>query len=206
VQNALRRETGVYFDEIDLNVPAGPSDLIIDAGANVGDITSKCARTGATVHAFEPNPVCYAILRRRFSHLPNVRTYNLGVMDRPCFLTLSTPVAHKQFDGIDTTVAASFVAPRSGDIELVETDVECIDLASFIRELGQPVTLLKMDIEGAEIPVLNHMIETGAIDQVRLAIVETHERFSTTLAEATDALRERLITNGMESKVRLDWI
>ena len=63
-----------------------------------------------------------------------------------------------------------------------------------------------MDIEGAEVPVLNHLIDTGGIDQVRLAIVETHERFSAQLAAATDALRDRLKSNGLDSKVRLDWI
>ena len=87
-----------------------------------------------------------------------------------------------------------------------ETEVECIDLASFIRELGRPVTLLKMDIEGAEVSVLNRMIDTGAIDEVQLAIVETHERFSEELAAATNALRERLSAAGMDRKVRLDWI
>ena len=206
LQNAFRKETSVHFDEIDLDVPARPGDIIIDAGANVGDVTSKCARTGATVHAFEPNPVCFEILKKRFSRLPNVRIYNQGVMDKPGSLTLSTPVAHAQYDDLDSTVAASFVAPKSGDVEMRETEVECIDLASFIRELGRPVTLLKMDIEGAEVPVLNRMIDTGAIDEVQLAIVETHERFSDELANATNALRERLSAAGMDHKVRLDWI
>ena len=45
----------------------------------------------ATVHAFEPNPVCFEILKKRFSRLPNVRIYNQGVMDKPGSLTLSTP-------------------------------------------------------------------------------------------------------------------
>ncbi len=131
LQNVLRRQESVHFDEIDLDVPARPGDIIIDAGANVGDVTSKCARTGATVHAFEPNPVCFEILKKRFSRLPNVRIYNQGVMDKPGSLTLSTPVAHEQYDDLDTTVAASFVAPKSGDIEMRETEVECIDLAEL---------------------------------------------------------------------------
>src|SRR5206468_3699259 len=206
LQNVLRREAAVYFAEIDLTVPAAPGDIIIDAGANVGDVTSRCARTGATVHAFEPNPICYSILEKRFAHLPNVQVHNVGLMDKPCSLTLSTPLAHNQYDSIDSTVAASFVASSSDGVEMVETEVECIDLASFIRGLAGPVTLLKMDIEGAEVPVLNHLIDTGDIDQVRLAIVETHERFSPELAAATDALRQRLKSEGLDARVRLDWI
>jgi hypothetical protein len=63
-----------------------------------------------------------------------------------------------------------------------------------------------MDIEGAEIAVLNHLIDTGAIDRVRLAVVETHERFSPELAQATETLRERLRVNRLDGKIRLDWI
>jgi FkbM family methyltransferase len=205
VQNSLRRETAIRLDAIGMTVPAGPGDIIIDAGANVGDVTSLFARTGATVHAFEPNPVCYRIIEKRFANLSNVKTHAAGVMDRPCSLTLSTPKAHHDYDDIDTTVAATFVAQPASDTELVQTDVECIDLADFILNLPRPVTLLKMDIEGAEIPVLNHLMDTGAMDRVQLAVVETHERFSAELAASTEALRERLKATGIEHKVRLDW-
>src|ERR1041385_8565336 len=34
----------------------GPGDIAIDLGAHVGTITERLARTGATVHAFEPDP------------------------------------------------------------------------------------------------------------------------------------------------------
>jgi FkbM family methyltransferase len=204
LQNSLRRETHVRFDEIDLAVPIRPGDIIIDAGANVGDVTSRCARTGATVHAFEPNPVCYAVLEKRFADLANVRTHNLGVMDKACSLTLSTPKADDRYDSLETTVAATFIAPQEHD--LVETTVDCIDLAEFIRGLPGPVKLLKMDIEGAEVAVLNHLMDTAVIDRVELAVVETHERLSDELARETEALRDRLQAHGLAEKVRLDWI
>src|SRR5690348_12928173 len=40
----------------------GPGDIAIDLGAHVGTITERLARTGATVHAFEPDPDAFAIL------------------------------------------------------------------------------------------------------------------------------------------------
>jgi len=206
VQNSLRRETHVYFDEIALAVSILPGDIVIDAGANVGDVTSRCARTGATVHAFEPNPVCYKILQKRFADLPHVHTYNAGVMDRPCSLMLSTPKPHGRYDSVETTVAATFVAPLASETGVLETKVNCIDLAEFIRGLPAPVKLLKMDIEGAEIAVLNHLIDTGIIDRVDLAVVETHERLSEDLSRGTEELRGRLNQMGLEKKIRLDWI
>jgi FkbM family methyltransferase len=205
LQNSLRTETRVYFDEIGCAIPAGPGDIIIDAGANVGDVTSRCARTGATVHAFEPNPVCYAILKKRFAGLSNVRTYNVGVMDKPCSLTLTTPKPDETYDSVETTIAGTFIAPPSG-AEGIETTVECIDLSEFIRTLDRPVTLLKMDIEGAEVAVLNRLLDTGIIDRVDFALVETHERLSDDLARSTAALRDRIKSKGLEQKVRLDWI
>jgi FkbM family methyltransferase len=205
LQNSLRRETAIRLDAIGVSVRAGPADIVIDAGANVGDVTSLCARTGATVHAFEPNPVCYRILEKRFGNLANVNTHAAGVMDKPCRLTLSTPKAHDQFDDVDSTVAGSMMAPALDTREVIQTDVECIDLADFIRKLPRPVTLLKMDIEGAEIAVLNHLIDTGVIERINLTVVETHERFSPELAQATDALRDRLAESGLDQKVRLDW-
>lgn len=202
VQNAVRHEAGVHFAEIGLFVAAGPGDIIIDAGANVGDVTSRCARTGATVHAFEPNPLCYAILKDRFAGLRNVKVHHAGVMDRRGSLYLSTPKAHDNYDPVDMTVAASFVV-KDDEAETVE--VECVDLAEFIQSLGR-VALLKMDIEGAEIPVLNRLLDTRIIDRVEIAVVETHERLSPELAAATGKLRERIATSGLSDRIRLDWI
>lgn len=204
-QYQLRRKDGVFFDEIDLFVPATLGDVIIDGGANVGAITSKCARTGATVHAFEPNPVCYGILRRRFAFQPNVHIHNQGLMDKNCTLTLSTPIAHKGYDTIDTTVAASFVADTY-DAPVTQEQIECIDISDFVQSMGKPIALLKLDIEGAEVAVINRLIETGAINQIKFAVVETHERFSAEQARQTENLRERLKANDLTKKVRLDWI
>jgi FkbM family methyltransferase len=168
----------------------------------VGDVTSRCARTGAIVHAFEPNPLCHAILKRRFARLSNVTVHHAGVMDRKCSLALSTPKPHDQYDTVDMTVAASFVVDDDG---AETTEVDCVDLAEFIQAVGH-VALLKMDIEGAEIPVLNRLLDTGMIDHVGIAVVETHERLSAELAVATANLKERIAASALTDRVRLDWI
>lgn len=61
------------------------------------------------------------------------------------------------------------VAPLSGGGD----DVECVDIASFISDLGEPV-ILKLDIEGAEYDVLAHLINRKVIGQVELLLVEWH--------------------------------
>ena len=62
-----------------------------------------------------------------------------------------------------------------------------------------------MDIEGAEVEVLEKLIESGAIAKVRLALVETHDHKIPELREATDRLRATIDERGL-SHIRLDWV
>jgi FkbM family methyltransferase len=192
------------LQQIGLDLKTGPGDILIDCGANVGDVTSSFARTGALVYAFEPDPLCFSILSKRFSRTPNVVCFNKGVMDRDCSLTLKSPGAHENWDDLDATVSASFV--NESLLPGREAVVPCIDLSQFIGSLGHRVRLLKIDIEGAEIPVINRLIETEVVNAIDLAVVETHEKQQPSLLLETEKLRERIKSLGIEARFRLDWI
>ena len=60
-----------------------------------------------------------------------------------------------------------------------------IGLSSFLRE---PAELLKLDIEGAELDVLQDLTESGAIARVREAVIEYHHN----LPSGTNRLSEFL--------------
>lgn len=53
-----------------------------------------------------------------------------------------------------------------------EQVVDCIDLS---RAIPEETDLLKMDIEGAEFPVLQKLFESGAIQRVKRIAVELHD-------------------------------
>jgi len=53
-----------------------------------------------------------------------------------------------------------------------EKRVDCIDLS---RAISEETDLLKMDIEGAEFPVLKKLFESGAVDCVQRMAVEFHD-------------------------------
>jgi FkbM family methyltransferase len=188
-------------------IDVSPGDIIIDCGANIGDVTSLFARAGATVYAFEPNPLCFTILSKRFRALPMVRCFNQGVIDRHCTLTLTTPSAHQQWDAIETTIVSSFIpgAMHPEKYTVQEVEIECIDIDEFIRSLGRRVRLLKLDVEGAEILIINRLIDAGTIELVDLVAAETHERHIPSLIASTAALRLRIQNAGLGSKIRLDW-
>ena len=194
--------------EIGLELPVGRGDIAIDCGANVGDITSMLARTGAHVYAFEPNPRCFEILAKRFRSFTNVDCVNAGVMDRPGKLTLRVPQAHAHYSTIQASHAGSFEsdALALGHYSITETVVDCIDLAQFILSLGRRIRFVKLDVEGSEIQIIDKMIDTNAIEACDLVEVETHERLSPRLHKETVHLRERIHREGLDEKIRLDWI
>lgn len=204
LQKAMRMNSRIFLAPINLEIETKPGDILIDCGANVGDVTSSFARTGATVYAFEPDPLCFSVLSRRFAVTRSVTCYNQGVMDRECSLILNSVRAHDRWDDLDATVASSFVSNPASNVQ--QPQVRCMDMSDFIVSLNKRIRLLKLDIEGAEIAVINRLSDTGAVDLIDLAIVETHERQQPDLLQPTEALRARIAASGHEAKFRLDWV
>lgn len=182
----------------------GPGDVALDCGANVGKFTLPLARSGARVYAFEPHPAACAELRRRTREYANVTVFQAAVTAEPGAVLL---YHHRwdERDAIHWSTGSSLVEGKRNVRSDRHTEVEGIDLAGFIREYGlQRIRLLKMDIEGAEVDVLNRLLDEGLHTRIDLAFIELHDRQIRELAGPTQRLRERL--EGMESHpFRLDW-
>jgi hypothetical protein len=58
----------------------------------------------------------------------------------------------------------------SGDV----MRVPCFDFSSWLRTLPEP-PIVKLDVEGAEFPILERMVETGADALVTELLVEWHD-------------------------------
>ena len=68
----------------------------------------------------------------------------------------------------------------------------------------QSVDVVKMDIEGAEVDVLNQLLDEELHESIEHAFVEVHDRRVKRLAEPTQRLRDRLQELGA-SHFHLDW-
>ena len=172
----------------------------IDCGAHVGNVTAAFAATGARVIAFEPNPAAFASLRRRFEDADNVRCVNAAVSDRGgrARLYLHRSAAE---DPVKWAVGSSLFAAKGNVDAATSVEVETVDLDGVIRELPR-VDLLKLDVEGAEVPILARMIETGRLIRIGLVLVEMHDTKIPDLRQAGAELRKRLTA---WPNVRLDW-
>lgn len=183
---------------------AGPGDLVIDAGANVGRITFALALRGATVHAFEPNPVAFEALSRTLGGWPGIVLHNAAVSTREGRVRLYFHHRHRE-EPLAYSTGSSTVAEKVNVSRDDFVDVPAVDLARFVTDLGKPVSLLKMDIEGAEVELVPHLIASGAAERIETMVVETHEAKAPSLADATRAMRERIAAAGLADRIHLDW-
>lgn len=124
-------------------------DVAIDVGANVGEVSIIFSqRVGATgrVFAFEPHPRIYRYLvgNLALNHCDNVTTANLAVGAAPGVVRLS----NDKHDDMNRIVA-------DGAIE-----VACTTLDAQVP--AQPIALLKIDVEGSELRVLEGAVQTLA--------------------------------------------
>jgi FkbM family methyltransferase len=185
-----------------------PGDVVVDCGANRGDVTAALASTGATVHAFEPDPFNLEKLRDRFGGAENVRLHAAAVGTADGVVRLLR--ASNWDDNPDqASVKSTVVAGGHRIDDAAGFDVKCIDFPAFLRGLitahGQ-VAFVKLDIEGAELDLLEEMQRDRLFDRIRLTVAETHERKFKDLRPRFAALRETLAANWPATRVNLDWI
>jgi FkbM family methyltransferase len=193
-----------YLKLIPILRKIGSDSVVLDCGANVGDVTEKFAATGAQVYAFEPDPVAFARLKKRFGARKNVTLIQKGVWDKNTQIPL---YKHKdQKDGeVAFTVSSSIVSNKLNVDQTSAHTIEVIDLAEFIENLGRRVNLIKLDVEGAETEILKSIIAKATYHLFDVMYVETHEtKIPGQQAELAD-IRRALASKGVQH-IKLNWL
>lgn len=179
----------------------GPSDVAIDCGANAGFYTRHLARSGAQVHAFEPDPVAFEALQAATRGLPNVTLHQAAVTLSDGHAALRR-AEHFASAPLRRTVASTLIeGDHDGRREALT--VRTVDFPAFLRSLPTPPRLVKMDIEGAEVAILEALFASGEIDRLGEVFVETHERQHHALRARTFALIDAAQARG--ARVDFDW-
>lgn len=154
----------------------GPGDICLDLGANVGLFTTRMAATGATVHAFEPDPLAFATLQPKVADLPNVVLHNAAVGAADGTATLARPKDFES-DPLFKTTGSSIARTDPRKMDATGVTVPVIGLFGFLQALPARAALIKMDIEGAEWAILDEIARGRGLDRFDHLFVETHERF-----------------------------
>ena len=180
-----------------------PGDIAIDCGANVGLITEQMVRTGATVHAFEPNPHAFEKLNQKLGEKENVFLHENAVADKASNMRLFYREEHAQ-DPVVYSVGSTLIAEKTDIDQSLYADVDVICFADFLQQF-EYVRMIKIDIEGAEIQVLNDLLAKDLLKRVGLVLVETHETWIPGQVAEIRAVKQELKARGL-TNVFLNWV
>lgn len=178
--------------------------LIIDCGANQGNISALFVRTGAKVYAFEPDPIAFKILENKFSSNPMVECIPKAVWIKKGEIDLYLH-SNQEGENVDFTVSSSIVKGKKNVSESNKIQVETINLIKLIKEEPLTISVLKMDIEGAEVEVLQRIIEEELYKKIALILVETHENKIKAHEKPIRDL-QKLIDKKKITNIKLNWI
>lgn len=178
--------------------------LCLDLGANIGSISEQLAASGAHVHAFEPDAWAFGQLTERLGQKENVTLHNAAVGGQDGTLTLMRDPGFEKNQAGTSQGTSAFASLLWEEGEAETFEVELIDIRRFLRELERPVDLMKVDIEGAEVDLLEVLLDAPELAQVREMFIETHEPQMPQLRPRLKTLRRRIRT--LEHPViHLDW-
>ena len=142
----------------------------------MGEITSIFAASGAVVYAFEPDPLAFEHLAEKFSGVENIHLINAAVAAKSGKLPLyRTPAFH---DNPISNSQRSSLIPEKRNISVEKpVMVDVVNLIDFCSKLSTPVKIMKMDIEGSEVEILELLMQNEVLlNQFESIFVETHER------------------------------
>jgi FkbM family methyltransferase len=171
VQYLSRRTLFLCFHEIFVRQiyhfeTRNPRPLVIDAGANIGIATLyfKSLYPQARVWAFEPDSRNFAALRNNVisNHLEEVQLFNAALWDEDGNVDL--------FES-PSDLGSLMTSTHPGRATGPKNSVPGMRLPPL---LGEPVDLLKLDIEGAEPRVLRDLADSGKLPLVREMVIEYH--------------------------------
>jgi FkbM family methyltransferase len=130
-----------------------PGDVFVDIGANIGYDTllalSRVGPTGAVV-AIEASPKIFALLKRnQFNESGNVRAVNAAVSDRVAKLDL--------YEISEGNIGATTTLASRGGRLIGSVDALPLEEILTPQEISR-LRLLKIDVEGAEPPILRWLL------------------------------------------------
>ena len=159
--NQIRWDLARGEETLRLNYDLDDKSLVFDLGGFEGDWAAAiCNKYGCTVRVFEPIDQFAGRIEQRFTGNKAVLVHRFGLADE----TKDVPIT---VDGISSSVFIEGEAKQM--IKLVKaTDFMCENAITNID-------LMKINIQGGEFDLLDHLIASHFIDRIKNVQVQFHD-------------------------------
>ena len=139
--------------------------VVVDVGANVGAaaVMFKIRYPQATVFAFEPSPDMFAFLRQNVKAFSGIMALPVGLYQTdsraPLYTGHRSAVENSLFPNEATAADSQYAQLKKASGEFLKLGIDRI-------------SILKIDTEGAELPILNDI--ENWLDKTELIFIEYH--------------------------------
>lgn len=172
-----------------------PFTCILDIGANEGQFARLARRIWPTalIHSFEPLPDVYSALAERFRDDPRLTPHNIGLSDMPAIQSMH----HSAFSPSSSLLVMADLHcrewPQSVKHTTVDVRLERLDDWAHANQLdARGVLLIKIDVQGFELSVINGGVQTLRTATFIVLEVSFHELYQgqPLFGQIHDRLRE----------------
>lgn len=170
------------------------SDIVVDCGANVGKIVKPLLKYRPTIYCFEPNPVAFGQLKKNLGFSDNLHLVNkaVGVENKTARLFKHISSVDSEEKELIHSVSASLLSSKPNVDTQNFYEIEIIDFLDFLRKINVEVFIVKIDIEGSEIELVNALLDVDLHKKIKYLFVETHENTIPELLNSTILLKDRV--------------
>ena len=152
----------------------------LDVGIYQGVYSYEMSKYAKTVHAFDINPITFSFLNQNiYKIINNIKLYNFGLSNKNGKATLRIPIRNKLANEENYE---EFFEMGKGTVhsqnEINEFKTFPVDVKKLDDlRLENPISFIKIDVEGHEIDVIEGA--TGTINKNKpILLVEIEERYS----------------------------
>jgi FkbM family methyltransferase len=167
--------------------------VFIDVGAHAGQTLAAAVQYDFDViYGIEPMPNEFRILRGRFAYDRRVKLMNTALSHSNGTCTMY---------GTNELMEASILSSKNDVDASATTEVPTTRASEFVGSLPPADVYVKMNCEGAEIPILNDLLDSGAIHSLNRILIDWDIRKVPGMEHTEYQVRDRL---GAEGFLRYD--